>query len=909
MIKKPVLVKRRKSGWKILLFLLIFICVSFITAATIVSQSISQYQVSNLQQLLKETPRDKARETIKIYDIKNNLIDEFDSGENREYVELTKIKKLTQQAFVSAEDERFYVHKGFDIRSMLRALFRNMVSGDSGEGGSTITQQLARNVYLNSFEKTFSRKMKEILLSIEIEKKYEKNQILEFYLNQVYFGCQAYGIEAASKTYFGKNASKLDLAESAMLAGVLTSPSTINPFSDMEKAKLAQASVLTKMVDNGYIKQWQKEQALDKKLTLAKLSTKKNVSSMNYFIDFAKEELSSRVGQSVFLKGGLDVYTTVDPEIQKAGEDAVNIVLDGAERAGDFGKVSVNAYGAKQPQGALAAIDVKTGWIQALVGGRDYRTTQFNRTLSLRPPGSTFKTFVYATAFEEGGYSPYSYVRSSPISINGWNPTEWFTGYFGTITVQYAIQESSNICAIRTLLDVGMENVAKKTKKMAGIGEIGFLGDREILAVPSMALGTVEMRPIEMASAGQTIANMGKHMAPTAIYKIINRKNNSTIFNADLQNNLKNNQVIAETTAYDMITCLKRVVRYGTGKTANVPWIPCAGKTGTTTNFRDGWFMGFTPRISASVYVGADTADTDLSFVQNYGSKYSAAIWREFIKRVPHKNISDWIEPRGEWETARVCEETGLLPNNTCTNESRRFRKGKTPTSICPKQHTEYIDVTICTDTGLIANDACPHKNIVHFRRDEAPKKFCQLHIKKPAPSKPKTTTKKDDTKDSTKNTNQTSSNNDSENNNTNKGSQSGSGGNSSGSGAKKGDSTKPKPNPEPTPKPEPEPTPDPEPTPEPEPEPEPPEAKYFTVFPSKPSCYVSDYVEFSFAHNYPNAARIEMYVNKVRIEVCGPDGSISWVPSTSMTYSLVFYLKDENGNTLDSRSISFMVY
>ncbi|NTU61010.1 MAG: PBP1A family penicillin-binding protein, partial [Caldiserica bacterium] len=871
-----------------------------------VSHSISQFQVSNLQQLLKETPRDKARETIKIYDIKNNLIDEFDSGENREYVELTKIKKITQQAFVSAEDERFYVNNGFDIRSMLRAMFRNMVSGDSGEGGSTITQQLARNVYLNSFEKTFSRKMKEILLSIEIEKKYDKPKILEFYLNQVYFGCQAYGIEAASKTYFGKNAGKLDLAESAMLAGVLTSPSTINPFSDLERAKLAQVSVLTKMVDNGYIKLWQKEQALDEKLKFAKLTTKKNVSSINYFIDFVKEELNSRVGQSVVLRGGLEVYTTVDPEIQKAGEDAVNIVLDGAERAGDFGKVSVNAYGAKQPQGALAAIDVKTGWIQALVGGRDYKTTQFNRTLSLRPPGSTFKTFVYATAFEEGGYSPYSYVRSSPISIDGWNPTEWFTGYFGTITVQYAIQESSNICAIRALLDVGMENVAKKTKKMAGIGEISFLGDREILAVPSMALGTVEMRPIEMASAGQTIANMGKHMVPTSIYKIVNRKNNSTIFNADLQNNLKDNQVIAETTAYDMITCLKRVVRYGTGKTANVPWIPCAGKTGTTTNFRDGWFMGFTPRISASVYVGADTSDTDLSFVQNYGSKYSAAIWREFIKRVPHKNLSDWVEPRGEWETARVCEETGLLPNSTCTFDTKRFRKGKAPTAICPRQHTEYIDVTICIDTKLIANDACPHKKVAHLKRDEAPKKFCQLHLKKQSTEKPKDTVKKDDKKDTTKKDEtptKTEDNTDkNNNNNSNKNNQ------SSGTGAKKDNNTKPKPDPEPKPKPDPEPTPQPE-EPEPEPEPDPPQAKYFTVFPTRSSCYVNDLVEFTFAHNYPNASRIEMYVNKVFLEASGSEGPISWVPSSSMTYSIVFYLKDENGNILDSRSISFTVY
>lgn len=896
MIKRPGKIRKRKSSWKLLVLIFSVFLLLSVVAATVISQTLNEYQVANLKLLLKETPRDKARETIKLYDIKNNLIDEFDSGENREYIELSKIKRLTQQAFVAAEDERFYTHKGFDIRSMLRALVRNLETGDSSEGGSTITQQLARNVYLNSFEKTFSRKLKEILISIEIERRYTKPQILEFYLNQVYFGSQAYGIEAASKTYFGKSASRLDLAESAMLAGILTSPSTINPFSDYSKAKIAQESVLTKMVDNGYIKLWQKEQAQEEKLKMARLAVRKNVSSLNYFIDFAKEELASRVGQSVMLRGGLEVYTTVDQEIQKAGEEAVNVILDSAERNGDFGNVSVNQYGAKQPQGALAAIDVKTGWIQALVGGRDYRTTQFNRTLSLRPPGSTFKVFVYATAFESEGYSPYSYVRSSPISIDGWNPKEWFSGYFGTITVQYAIQESSNICAIRTLLDVGAENVALKAKKMAGVGEIGFLGDRKILAVPSMALGTVEMRPVEMASAGQTISNMGKHLAPISIYKIINRKNNSTVFNADLQKN-RESQPISDTTAYDLISCMKRVVRYGTGKTANVPGIPCAGKTGTTTNFRDGWFMGFTPRISASVYVGADTSDTDLSFVQNYGSKYSAAIWREFIRRVPHKNVNDWIEPYGQWEIKPVCQETGLRPNETCTKDFRRFRVGKSPDKLCPKKHQRYLDVTVCMETNLIANEFCSLTKLINFKSEEAPKNFCQKHLKKQTEPKPKDP-KKDDKKDE-KPKDDTPPKNDYGNNNRN---------------GKKDNlpirDENPTPHPTPDPKPDPKPNPDPQPEPEPEPQPEPePENKYFTIYQNKQSCYVNDFVEFTFRHNYPNASRIEMYANNVFIGASGPDEPIAWVPGMSMTYSITFYLKDDSGNRLDSRTISFTVY
>jgi penicillin-binding protein 1A len=912
MIKNRKLAKKRRNGWKILLFLFVLLLGSFFVAATFVSGTIKGFKVETLGQLLKETPKDKAKEKIKIFDAKNNLIDEFDSGENREYVALSKIKTITQQAFIAAEDERFYQHQGFDLRSILRAIVKNIVTGETLEGGSTITQQLARNVYLNSFEKTITRKIKELLLSVEIEKRYDKKQILEFYLNQVYFGSGAYGIEAASRTYFGKPVGKLDLAESAMLAGILTSPSTINPFSDPQKAFIAQESVLTKMNDNGFIKHWQKVQALEKKLVFSQPKKKAKPSSINYFIDYAKEELASIVGQSSFLKGGLDVYTTVDPTLQNYADQAVKTVLDRAEKNGDFGKVIVDKFGAKQPQAALVAIDVKTGWIRAMVGGRDYNTTQYNRTLSLRAPGSTFKVFVYSAAFAYGSLSPYSYIRSSPISFGGWSPTEWFRGYFGTITTQYAIQESSNICAIRAMLgagrnyDEGMSNVSYYAKQMAGVGEIPFLGDREILAVPSMALGTVEMRPIEMASAGQTLGNLGNHLAPVGIRKIINRKKDAVIYNADTKSREK--QVLKGTHAFDMIACLKRVVRYGTGKSANVPGIPCAGKTGTTTNFRDGWFMGFTPKISAAVYVGADSSETDLSFVQNYGSTYSAVIWKEFIRRIPHQNVKDWQEPDDKWVPVRICTETGLLCNSRCIGENRLFRAGNTPVSICQNPHNDIVEVTICTDSKKIASPFCTKKTVVKFDKKSMPKEFCQIHIKKVETlpkkegitKKPGTTTDKNppSTKPSTGNESQNPQQEDT----------------TKPDAPPKDTGTKPQPKPDPKtqPKPEPKPQPQPDPEPEPEPEPQPPpqeEYKYFTIFPSKPTSNANEAIFFTFSHNYPYAARVEMYVNSVFVSSSGTEGPIYWKPTTATTYSIIFYLKDVNGQTLDSKTIQYTVY
>ncbi len=903
--------KKKNRIWKFLLFAVVLLALGTVTAATIVSTSIKGFDVDQLKKLLVETPKDKARETIKIFDSSDNLISEFDSGENREYVPLKNIKKITQESFICAEDERFYLHKGYDIRSILRAFYRNLVSGEMSEGGSTITQQLARNVYLNSFEKTASRKIKEILLSIEIEKTFTKKDILEFYLNQVYFGSGAYGIESASKKYFGKSASKLDLAESTMLAGILTSPSTINPYSDFPKARAAQRSVLVKMVDNGYILHWQMDQAYSKKLVFKPFAVKNEATSINYFIDYVKDEIALTVGQNVYLRGGLNVTTTVDVKTQEAAQEAVNVVLDKAEKNGDFGKVVVDQFGARQPQSALVAIDVKTGWIRAMVGGRDYKTTQYNRTLSLRAPGSTFKVFVYSTAFEMGRLSPFSLIRSSPISYGGWNPTEWFRGYFGTVSVQYAIQESSNICAIRALLDVGMKNVAQKAKEMAGIGEIPSIGDREILAVPSMALGTVEMRPVEMASAGQTIANLGKHKRPVSILKIVNRKTDSVIYNPD-ESEGATKQVLSETTAYDMISCLKRVVLYGTGKNANVPGVPCAGKTGTTTNFRDGWFLGFTPKISASVYVGADSLDTDLSFVQNYGSTYSAVIWKEFIKRVPHAGVKDWVEPDpGSWMSVQVCSETGLLPNKTCKAISRLCRKGYAPTGVCTVNHEQWVDVTICKDTGKIANiDFCPHQAIVRYKLSERPTQYCQLHLKKP--EKPITKTdetkpakKTDDTKKSETGNNQT------------KEPETKQPDNKQPTQNPKPDPTpkpdpkpNPKPDPEPKPNPEPEPQPQPEPEPEPEPQPEPPkeEYKYFTID-GPASARVGETVSFAFRHNYANAARVEMYVNSVFVGGGYPDGSIYWKPGSATTYSITFYLRDSAGTILDSRTIQFTVF
>ncbi len=868
----PAFKKKPSKGLSLIAFLVAVIILLLAGFASYFALLIADYNIKLLPQILdtksnkfKEDPHAKIKELNRVYDVEGNLIHEFSSGEDRIYVSLEDISDWAKKAVIASEDVRFYDHPGYDIRAMLRAMWKNLRTGDFSEGGSTITQQLARNVYLGTTEKTITRKIKEIILARKIEQFFTKDEILEFYLNQVYFGSQAYGIESASKKYFGASAKNLTLSQASMLAGVLTSPSDNNPFDNLNVARQAQHIVLEKMRNGGLINDVQLDQAFADKLKFnkPKPGDEKLASQINYFIDFVKEELYQRMGQARVEKGGLDIHTTINPTYQRYAEQAVHDVIDGAVKRGEFGKVYTDRFDVEQPQAAICAIDVKTGRILAMVGGRDYSNTQFNRCTALRQPGSSFKIFVYSAALETGTLFPDSHLRSSPITIGDWQPKEWFTGYFGTVTVRYAIQESSNICAIRAGLMTGLDRVIQIAKRMG-------VSKSKLLAVPSLSIGSVEVKPIEMASAGQTLGNLGSHIEPYSITSIMDRKSAESF-----PTKVGISEALSKETAYDMIDMLKGVLKYGTGVTAYVDGVPCAGKTGTTQSFRDGWFVGFTPEVSAAVYVGSDSKDVDLSFVKNYGSKYSAVVWKEFIKKVSSgRFIADWQAPereRKDWVS--VCAETNLVANPTCTGLRLYVRVDRIPTKQCPINHPRFVKASVCKDSGKLAREYCSERELKVFKKDVEPKEFCDIHTK-PATEegKPGDETKKPGDE-----------------------------------GNKPPDAT-PKPEPKPEPKPKPGPKPEPKPQPKPESESEPP-ARFFYVTPSASSARTRDPVRFDYLFNYDNVGSIAMYADGVEVgSMMSFPWSIIWVPSASRTYNLVFSLYDTAGNLLAQYFITYTV-
>lgn len=879
--KKP----RKGLSIAIVFFAIIFLFV--LGAMAFFAYTVKQFDVNVLADLLDtndklQNPQDRIKEINQIFDAENNLIHEYYADENRIYKALESISPWMQKAVIASEDVRFYQHNGFDLRAFLRATWKNIQTGTFSEGGSTLTQQLARNVYLGTSEKTIIRKIKEIYLARKIEETYSKDEILEFYLNEVYFGNLAYGVEAAAKRYFGITAKDLDIAQSAILTGILTSPSTINPIEDIETAKLAQKTVLDKMVEAGYINDVQHDKAFKEPIVIKPYQIAlKSGSSIGYFIDYVKEWIASNYDKPSIDKGGLDIHTTLNQTYQQYADDAVNSVLGAATKNGEFGKVQADKFGTIQPQAALTAIDVDTGKIQAMVGGRDYKNTQYNRCLALRQPGSSFKIIDYSAALDRNVLYPGSLITSSPIDIGGWKPNEWFSGYFGTITVRFALAQSSNICAIRAALKTGLGNVVQCAKRM-GI-------DSPLLAVPSLAIGYVEVKPLEMAAVMQTVSNYGLHIKPYAVAKVYNRKTSSVSYLHDTDQLQKPKRAISEDDAFDMISMLKGVVVNGTGKAARVPGVPCAGKTGTTGSFRDGWFVGATPMISASVYVGSDSKEVDLSFVKNYGSKYSAVIWKEFISKVSKGvDIGDWKDPSpGVTKVyVKLCNESGLLVNSTCQDTYWvNVRITERPTENCDIKHPKKIEMKLCKESKKVSNEWCKDTFTEKFDEGKEPKEKCDLHKQPEGETQPDEnessngTKPKDDKKPPDKKDNQKPPD-------------------------KKPPVTKPPDNKPPDKK-------DPEPKPEPEPEPpsETEEPRYFRVVSNVSTAAIGEIVRFNFIFNYENISWVSMYADGIQVNTSyNSPWQIYWTPREAKIYNLLFYIYDGNSRQVGQYSRTFRV-
>lgn len=666
---------------KVLIIFLSFFCIVVLAAVFFFVKIYNQYA--------KELPKSEdivitREESSSVYDRDGNLLKVLYITEQRLYVPLKDISKAAQNAIVASEDERFFLHEGVDLRAVLRAVYVNFLSGDLSEGGSTITQQLARNVFLGQ-EKTFTRKLKEMILSLRIESVYKKSEILEMYLNQCYFGEGCYGVETAARKYFNTQASELDIAQSSILAAVLPSPSTLNIYNSFDQVKLRQKVVLQKMVANEFITQEEADHAYQKKISVFEgVGIKNNditiENGLDYFIDYVEEYVIDQLSADELYKGGLKIYTTISQPVQKACYDAMQQVFMEGESSGVLPKERYDSLHVIQPQGAVVALDPQTGEILAMVGGRDYENTNYNRCLASRQPGSSFKVFTYTAAIDRGIVAPESRRVSEYINIDGWEPKEWSGSYFGAMSIERAIQISSNIVAVKVAMETGLNAVIEYAKNM-GI-------QTDLLAVPSITLGSVDVRPIDMASAFGTIANNGKHVEPVGIMKIVKSGNVDPI----VVHEPNANQAVSPQAAWIMTQLLQKPISPGgTASSIRVPGIHMAGKTGTTENYKDGWFVGFTKGISIATYIGSDTKEVDLSYIRNYGSDFAGHIFKKVIQAVYHSSFpgsfrnEPWEKPEGI-VSIKICNETGRRANSTCPYHWETRINGLYPL-FCSKQH------------------------------------------------------------------------------------------------------------------------------------------------------------------------------------------------------------------------------
>lgn len=576
---------------------------SSVAAGGLVGLAISFRNLPDVRVLRTYVPT----ETTYIYDIKGRLLDSLHGEHNRENVKLDEISPNLKRAVIAIEDSHFYQHNGINPTSVGRALAVNFKRGYVAEGGSTVTMQLVKNLFL-SRERTVSRKLAEAVLAIRVEQIFTKEQILEMYLNSIYWGHNAYGVQTAAQSYFNKPASKLDLAEAAMMAGLIQAPEDYSPFINYGEAKRRQTVVLNRMKELGWITSQEADAAKKKPLLVGKPTAWRG-SNLPYITEVVVSELTERFGKDAVLKGGMRVQTTVDYYYQKRAEE---IVANAHQR--------LRAYGLYADQVALVAVDPRTHFVKALVGGVNYKESQFNRAIqSLRQPGSAFKPFVYYTAFASGKYSPYSTVMDTPVSYRDgggyYSPRNYGGGYSGAVSIYTALTQSLNVPAVKLGRAVGLDKVIE-TCRLVGIKS-------PLEPVVSLPLGAIGVTPLEMAGGYATFANNGWYSGTTAIVRVTDSSGNVILDNVP-----KPKLVLDPWAAASLTSVLRGVIAGGTGTKASIGR-PAAGKTGTTSAERDVWFVGYVPQLSVAVWIGNDNYRPLGGGVT--GGGYAAPIWRDFM--------------------------------------------------------------------------------------------------------------------------------------------------------------------------------------------------------------------------------------------------------------------------------------
>jgi penicillin-binding protein 1A len=654
-----------------------------------------------------QLPEDIATaQTTRIYDDSDQpvLLAELHGLENREVLPSEQMPQLVRDAVVALEDERFYEHGGVDFVAILRAAWANATHGEIVQGASTITQQLIKNAFLTN-EKTVDRKFREAALAYQLEKRWSKQKILDEYLNIIYYGEGAYGIEAAARTYFGVHAAQLTLPQAALLAGLPQAPSAYSPRRNPDAALARRDVCLNKMYQQGYITSGELQEALAEPLQLADAKSD-TAQQVPYWIEMVREQLVSRYGSSQVLGGGLRVYLSVDLALQKQAEASIAQILDQPD----------------DPSAALVCIDVHTGRLLAMVGGSDFAKMQFNlATQGRRQPGSAFKPFVLVNALQNG-MSPDTTYASGPFSVDlADGPWDVSSTDEGPLTLTQATAESSNGVYARLIMDLGAGKVAQTAYDMGITTSLGTEPN------PAIALGglTTGVSPLEMAMAYATLATGGERLEAQPAFDESDPAYPVTIVRVtDADGKELDESAVARTRVLDpdvaamATSCLERVITSGTGTAADIGR-PAAGKTGTTTDYCDAWFVGYTPDLVTAVWVGYPTERkpmTDVHGKKVTGGSLPAQIWAAFMKTaVAELPESDFQQPSYDgWESVEVCGESHKLPTEFCpTKVMMHFRPSDVPTEQCTVHVAQEIAVPDLV--GMSLADALTALTTAHF--------------------------------------------------------------------------------------------------------------------------------------------------------------------------------------------------
>ncbi len=591
------------------------------------------------------------------------------AGEKRITVPSSQISPYLIKAVIASEDNDFFTHRGISIKSIARAALANLSRGRVVQGGSTISQQLARTLFLST-ERTVRRKINEMYYALELERRYTKEEILEMYLNQVYWGHNTYGADAAAQMYFGKHASDLTLSESAMMAGLLGAPEIYSPYKNFALAAARRDSVVDKMLRLGMINKKQAETAKSEKLTITMEKINKYKFNAPYFTNFIINQLVQKYGRDIVYKGGLRVYTTLLMPVQKNAEESISKFVAEEGKKYNFS------------QAALVAIDPVSGQVLAMVGGADFDGSEFNRAVQAkRSPGSSFKPFIYAAAMEKR-MSPGDIIKDEPVTFDvfptadqpdgKWRPRNFDRKFRGKVTLQYALEHSLNIPAIKLLQKVGIQDAINMARRMGIVSDLS--------PTLSLALGTSDVSLLEMTSAFGVLATGGEKAETLSILKVTNK--NGKILE---ENKPSTTRVMDRDTAAMTVLMMKGVIASGTGVRANIGR-SAAAKTGTSDNFKDAWFIGFVPQITAGVWVGNDN-NASMKGVAEVG--VCPRIWKDFMGKT----------------LAGIPEQELPQPDNT-------------------------VSVQICVDSGQLRSGRCPSGRIKWgaFWADKAPRRECSVH-------------------------------------------------------------------------------------------------------------------------------------------------------------------------------------